>query len=69
MKAEKLKLILVLLLQIALMICKSFYPALVDTGRKLNVHKTFNLRPVSTGASESHFRAPAMDFKVEGLKK
>ena len=21
----------------------------VDTGRKLNVHKTFNLRPVSTG--------------------
>ena len=22
----------------------------VDTGRKLNVHKTFNLRPVSTGA-------------------
>ena len=22
---------------------------LVDTGRKLNVHKTFNLRPVSTG--------------------
>ena len=25
----------------------SAYP--VDTGRKLNVHKTFNLRPVSTG--------------------
>ena len=25
---------------------KSFYP--VDTGRKLNVHKTSNLRPVST---------------------
>ena len=24
----------------------SFYP--VDTGRELNVHKTFNLRPVST---------------------
>ena len=21
----------------------------IDTGRKLNVHKTFNLRPVSTG--------------------
>ena len=24
-------------------------PFPVDTGRKLNVHKTFNLRPVSTG--------------------
>ena len=23
-------------------------PCPVDTGRKLNVHKTFNLRPVST---------------------
>ena len=24
----------------------------VDTGRKLNVHKTFNLHPVSTGGKK-----------------
>ena len=26
----------------------------VDTGRKLDVHKTFKLRPVSTGVSCQH---------------
>ena len=26
----------------------------VDTGRKLNVHQTFNLRPVSTGWSVTY---------------
>ena len=27
----------------------------VDTGRKLNVNKTFNLRPVSTGIKVSNY--------------
>ena len=35
----------------SLVICATQYAGgvPVDTGRKLNVHKTFNLRPVSTG--------------------
>ena len=32
-----------------------YIDAPVDTGRKLNVHKTFNLRPVPTGAVEEVF--------------
>ena len=29
--------------------CKKWVSNPIDTGRKLNVHKTFNLRPVSMG--------------------
>ena len=35
--------------RIVSIIISSSNPFPVDTGRKLNVHKTFNLRPVSTG--------------------
>ena len=34
----------------------------VDTGRKLNVHKTFNLRPVSTGMGHETFKQNIFRF-------
>ena len=41
----------------------------VDTGRKLNVHKTFNLRPVSTGNEPSLRNFPSKIFALKTIEK
>ena len=47
----------------------------VDTRRKVNLHKTFNLRPVSTGKVALRGKCPKMEgffgsyFPVFGLNK